>query len=584
MAGTPLSDADASETLRKQLEGTTFASQFGSQFEKPPDPGNPNDPNFVSVNGPPAPTSLWAKLTKRPGNHSPEAEALRAEDAARRGEAPANLSHLSEEEKKKVAELEKHPAKPPVTATSTSPIDPSSVATSPSQSGGAATGADSITIPPYASQRVKAHDIAVVNPTTIDTMQGHEGVTERAAGDVATAQADQADALGAEMDRAANDAAVQSRINQSLHEDATRDADAKAQALLEKAQAAANGKIDPEHFWNSRTTGQKIMGVIGLALGGISQMYSGHNPASEAIGRAIDHDVAAQEQNLTKGRENLEMQRGVLADQRRISDDANMSRIAAEASGYHYAMAKVDALMQKTNSPIIRQKGAMLMAELQQQFDARALPWHQWQQERYISDAPTPKEIDAEKNRIIETSVKAGVPISELEAIQRAKLNLRTERMQGGTAMPGIAPGMPQKGGGAQQVIQTQLASVRAAQAGLERIIKMRNANNGGSLSPEDKATAAAAAAAVRGEALKGFGGRLTAEAAKTFVSGVPDDPLRHNAAGLIGSDPTMAGMRETLVGLRRIEQEIVKESQSGGAPTVANAPNAPSGYREEVP
>ena len=58
-------------------------------------------------------------------------------------------------------------------------------------------------------------------------------------------------------------------------------------------------KIDPEHFWNSRTTGQRVMATIGMALGGLSSgMGGGPNYAAQIINSAIDRDVNAQKANI----------------------------------------------------------------------------------------------------------------------------------------------------------------------------------------------------------------------------------------------------------------------------------------------
>lgn len=62
-----------------------------------------------------------------------------------------------------------------------------------------------------------------------------------------------------------------------------------------------NAKIDPNHFWNTRTTGQKIMAGIGMVLGGIGGALAHQgNAGMEMLNNAIARDVDAQKENLGK--------------------------------------------------------------------------------------------------------------------------------------------------------------------------------------------------------------------------------------------------------------------------------------------
>lgn len=78
-----------------------------------------------------------------------------------------------------------------------------------------------------------------------------------------------------------------------------RDNEVKAQV----AQLQAS-KIDPDHWWNERSTGQKIAATLGMALGafGSSMPHTsggGKNYAWDMIQKHIDGDISAQEKNLT---------------------------------------------------------------------------------------------------------------------------------------------------------------------------------------------------------------------------------------------------------------------------------------------
>ncbi len=62
---------------------------------------------------------------------------------------------------------------------------------------------------------------------------------------------------------------------------------------------AKNSRIDPNHFWSSRSTGQKVQTAIGMILSGIGSGLTGQpNTALEVLNRAIDRDIESQKANL----------------------------------------------------------------------------------------------------------------------------------------------------------------------------------------------------------------------------------------------------------------------------------------------
>ena len=64
-------------------------------------------------------------------------------------------------------------------------------------------------------------------------------------------------------------------------------------------QDTVNAKIDPNRFWATRTTGQRISASIGMLLGGYAQAFgAGPNPAMALIDKAIDRDIDAQKTDI----------------------------------------------------------------------------------------------------------------------------------------------------------------------------------------------------------------------------------------------------------------------------------------------
>lgn len=59
-----------------------------------------------------------------------------------------------------------------------------------------------------------------------------------------------------------------------------------------------NGIINPKHYQENMTSGQKVSTAIGLFLGGMGVPFGGHNYAFDFLNKQIDRDIAAQGQNI----------------------------------------------------------------------------------------------------------------------------------------------------------------------------------------------------------------------------------------------------------------------------------------------
>lgn len=75
----------------------------------------------------------------------------------------------------------------------------------------------------------------------------------------------------------------------------------KAAKLDKMEQDALAGKIDPKHFWSSKSTPQRILAAIALGLGAAgAALTHGQNHALELIQSAIKDDIDAQRAELGK--------------------------------------------------------------------------------------------------------------------------------------------------------------------------------------------------------------------------------------------------------------------------------------------
>lgn len=173
--------------------------------------------------------------------------------------------------------------------------------------------AQAMTSPPPAVEAAPSEDeghaaAAPAQPTQATPAQPASGTNFRDMRDVdaATRQEIEAETNRQNLERDRQTAAAQMQEASLQRQDQIqKDAQAKYQAISAKQEALAeeiaNGKIDGNHWWESRNVGQKISATIGMILGGIGAgMVGGQNQAMEIIQSAIGRDMEAQKANLGK--------------------------------------------------------------------------------------------------------------------------------------------------------------------------------------------------------------------------------------------------------------------------------------------
>lgn len=98
-------------------------------------------------------------------------------------------------------------------------------------------------------------------------------------------------------------------------QDATKLYTDKRMALdTEQAQLQKNfenGKVDPNHFWDTQTGvkggANRVLSMLGLFLGGIGTIKGTGNPAQMMLDKAIQNDIDAQKENLGKNKTLLDL-------------------------------------------------------------------------------------------------------------------------------------------------------------------------------------------------------------------------------------------------------------------------------------
>lgn len=169
-------------------------------------------------------------------------------------------------------------------------------------------------------------------------------------------------------------AAYQQRLQDAAAEDQRKNAIAtEAGARAEKAITdASNMKVDPGHWWSSRSTGQKIMGFIGAAIGGFLQarQQRGSNPFMDQINQEVNADIQAQVANVNNARAGAGQQMSMYEHMRAQFQSESAARYATAAGMYDAASKMTAAETSKFRSPITQEEGKLAYTQLLSARDA----------------------------------------------------------------------------------------------------------------------------------------------------------------------------------------------------------------------
>lgn len=137
-----------------------------------------------------------------------------------------------------------------------------------------------------------------------------------------------------------------------------------------------SGEVDPDRWWNSRNTGQKIAALASAFMTGFARQPS-------AIQQMIDRDIAAQQFNLDRSDRQksraVEGQRGLVALARERFQDEILANNAARAAAAEYALKVAEretAGFKGREAQVLKQElfGALAQKRVEaiQAFDTRA--------------------------------------------------------------------------------------------------------------------------------------------------------------------------------------------------------------------
>jgi hypothetical protein len=199
----------------------------------------------------------------------------------------------------------------------------------------------------------------------------------------------------------------------------------KIMADIEAKAASVQTEIDPENWWESRTTGQKVAAYIGAALGGWNAVTRGDgiNRELEGFNAAIEQDIASQKATINNQFRAIEGQRGIVnqlhAQGMDLESAAHVARIAA------WRMAETTTAQEMSRYD---QSGTMARSYAQKLAGIRA--------QRATAEAKAREETSERANRAADMALKYR---ADDRAERRFQWEMSKGKGGGGTGVPGVA-------------------------------------------------------------------------------------------------------------------------------------------------
>lgn len=187
----------------------------------------------------------------------------------------------------------------------------------------------------------------------------------------------------------------------------------------------SRASLDPDRFWASRSTGQRISALVSITLGGFLQgVRGGPNPGMDIINNAIERDLRAQEFAYHATRDTAAAKQTAFSMAMQKYQNVDAARAAARASALDAVQAQMGqeaALWKGTDSA---NHASIAMAQLQQD-KANQIA----QGIAYVQPAQAPRQFFDRKTGLLysESEMKAREATSEGQAFEMRKIGAQTE-------------------------------------------------------------------------------------------------------------------------------------------------------------
>ncbi len=147
----------------------------------------------------------------------------------------------------------------------------------------------------------------------------------------------------------------------------TQDAMAKHQAAMDEVRNVAT-TVDPGRFWATRSTGGKIAGWIGMALGSLAP--DGKNQAIAMIDKAIDRDLDAQKSEISarlqKGRQSVEASQSLVGMAHQNFGNVVARNAAAKAAAWGLVQNDLQKIAASNKAPAAAAATQDMLGRVQQ--------------------------------------------------------------------------------------------------------------------------------------------------------------------------------------------------------------------------
>lgn len=203
-------------------------------------------------------------------------------------------------------------------------------------------------------------------PSGVARMKGGAGNVMKGLAIQADAQQRAADAESIGLQQEALTIAEQAAKEQQAWGEQQRREDEVAQNARRELDEVKAMKVNPDNWWQTRSTGQSIMAVIGAGLAGYINPR-GKNGMMEIIDKYIQRDLDAQQANIQNKQWAYGQSRGLMADLMQRGMNQAQARQAAYVMQLNHVKALTAAEASKYKSPEI--EGRSLAAQGQIDMD-----------------------------------------------------------------------------------------------------------------------------------------------------------------------------------------------------------------------
>jgi hypothetical protein len=141
----------------------------------------------------------------------------------------------------------------------------------------------------------------------------------------------------------------------------------RQQDFDQSVKSLSQASLDPDRFWSSRSTAQKVSGMIGIALGGFLRgARGGSNPALDMINTAIERDIKAQEFGYMAARDGAQQKQTAFALAMQKYNSVDAARSLARASAMDAVQAQLGQAKAQYAGTEAANRADMAMAQLEQ--------------------------------------------------------------------------------------------------------------------------------------------------------------------------------------------------------------------------